>query len=103
LKNVSDELLVDLLRSWEQWTGEGKTFYTEIGVSGEQCGPLLSRAKKLVRSGKYAESEFKEVKVVPDAPPLSSCGCTIELAWDQGKVIRFSAVDQLVDFLKKAA
>jgi len=103
LKNVSDELLIDILRAWEAWPGTSKDFYVSLGVSWKQMAKLMGKAKRLHREGRFPESEFKEVKLVPDAPVLSSCGCTIELAWDKGKVIRFSEVDQLVDFLKKAA
>jgi hypothetical protein len=38
LKNVSDELLIDILRSWESWTGNSRDFYTSIGVSWKGCG-----------------------------------------------------------------
>ena len=103
LKNVSDELLIDILRAWEAWPGNSKDFYTSLGVSWKQMAKLMGKAKKLHREGRFPESEFKEVKLISDSPMVSACGCTIELALDTGKVIRFSAVDQLVDFLKKAA
>ena len=47
------------------------------------------------------ERGFKEVKV--EAVPESSFSECITLKWDQGRVIRFRRVDQLVEFLKKVA
>ena len=41
LKNVSDELLVDILRAWEIWPGNAKDFYTSIGVSWKQMAKLM--------------------------------------------------------------
>lgn len=102
LKNVSDELLIDILRAWESWPGNAKDFYTSIGASWKQMAKLMGKAKKLHREGRFPESEFKEVKVLDSA--LAGVPCTgIELVWDQGKLIRFVAVEQLVDFLKKVA
>lgn len=106
LKNVNDELLIDILRSWESWPGTLKDFYGSIGVSPNQMAKLMGRAKKLKREGNYPEEAFKEIKIEGAAGSPGSLGepCTgIELSWDAGKVIRFSQVEQLVDFLKKVA
>ena len=48
-------------------------------------------------------SEFKEVRL--ESTPVATSGgdYSIELVWDNGKVIRFGGVDLIVDFLKKAA
>lgn len=102
LKNVSDELLIDILRAWEQWPGNAKDFYTSIGVSFKQMAKLMGKAKKLQREGHVVEeSEFKELKLESN---MSSNPCQgIELTWENGKLIRFVRVDELVDFLKKAA
>ena len=103
LKNVSDELLIDILRAWESWPGNAKDFYTSIGANWSQMAKLMGKAKKLHREGRFPESEFKEVKIEPGmALPGGPC-IGIELVWDQGKLIRFAAVEQLVDFLKKVA
>ena len=104
LKNVSDELLGDILRAWESWPGNSKDFYTSIGVSFKQMAKLMGKAKKLHREGRFPEGEFKEVTVAAGpATSFSEGGCVIELTWDQGKLIRFCQVEQLVDFLKKVA
>ena len=103
LKNVSDELLIDILRAWEQWPGNAKDFYTSIGVSFKQMAKLMGKAKKMQREGRFPESEFKEVKVYGGDVALPGGPCTgIELLWD-AKVIRFPGVEPLIEFLKKVA
>jgi hypothetical protein len=62
---------------------------------------FLGRAKKLKREGHFDGGEFKEIHVEGSSPASSGCG--IEVVWEAGKVIRFSQVEQLVDFLKKVA
>jgi hypothetical protein len=104
LKNVTDELLRDLLHAWESWQGTPKEFYRSIGVSQAQMAKLMGKAKKLKREGIIPENNFKEIQVEPDHFPLSeSCPACVELVWDGGKIIRFSQVELLVEFLKKAA
>lgn len=101
LKNVSDELLIDLLRAWESWTGKAKEFYGGLGVSKQAMATLIRKAKKLSRDG--AGGEFKEVNIASILGPAPSTIVAIEVTWDNGKVIRFPSVDQLIDFLKKVA
>lgn len=104
LRNVSDEVLFDVLRAWEAWPGKTKDFYTSIGVSWKQMAKLMGKAKKMQREGHFPESEFKEVKVLGGEAVLTGRPCTgIELQWDGGKVIRFPCVEPLIDFLKKVA
>ena len=102
LRNVSDELLLEILRAWESWTGKAKGFYGGLGVCKQTMANMIKKAKKLSRTG--AAGEFREVSV--DSILGSAVGPgnpSIELCWDQGKVIRFPNVDQLVDFLRKVA
>lgn len=101
LVGVSSDVLYELLRAWEAWTGKPKDFYSSIGVSSNQIAFLLGKAKKMAREGKFPAEEFREIQL--SAATASSGGCAIELAWGDGKVIRFGQVDLLVDFLKKAA
>src|SRR3989338_6073430 len=101
VRKVSDELLLELLDAWEQWTGPAKGFYTALGVSAKGISSIIGKAKKLKREG-FPAADFKEIKVADGvvAGGLSPCS-GIEVAWDNGKLIRFTEVDQLVDFLKK--
>ena len=104
LKRVSDEVIIDVLRAWENWSGTTAELYRELGLSRMQMVTLLKKAKKLVKNGMAPEEEFKQIEVKPPESTFSSqCGTAIELSWDCGKVIRFPEVDLLVDFLKKAA
>jgi len=105
LVGVTPEVLHDLLRAWEGWTGKSSEFYRSIGVSQKQIAFLLGKAKKLAREGGFPAEEFKEIQLpgIGDSPAASTGGCGIELAWAEGKLIRFGQVDQLIEFLKKAA
>jgi hypothetical protein len=107
LKGVSDDILFELLCAWENWTGTSAEFYRSVGFSFRQMAGLIGKAKKLKREGHFGSSEFKEVKVnlPPEAAPMSAPGsCAVaEIVWHNGQIIRFAAVDQLLDFLKKSA
>ncbi len=101
---TEDDLLMEILRAWEQWTGPTSGFYTAIGVSQKGMASIIGKAKKLRREGHFPAEEFKEIKVDPTSGTGFNGGpCGIEMSWDNGKVIRFSEVSQLVDFLKKVA
>ena len=93
-----------MLRAWENWPGSAADLYRDLGLSKMQLVTMIQKAKRLVRSGVIAEPDLKEVKIASDlAGPVGVVPCGIELAWDQGKVIRFGQVELLVDFLKKVA
>lgn len=102
LKNVSDDLLMEILDSWECWEGSSRSFYTAIGTDYRKMASLMGRAKRLKQEG-YMASEFQEVSLEPAPITTSGGDYSIELVWDNGKVIRFGGVDLVVDFLKKAA
>jgi hypothetical protein len=103
---ITDEsLLMEILLAWEQWTGPMKGFYQAIGVSSKGMASVIGRAKRLRREGHFPADEFKEVKIEGSAGvPAGAVPCMgIELDLKDGKVIRFPQVDQLLEFLKKAA
>lgn len=96
-------LLMDILTAWEQWTGPAKDFYRAIGVSQTGMASIIGRAKKLRREGHFPADDFKEIKVAESiASQLPPCS-GIEVAWENGRLIRFAQVEQLIDFLKKVA
>jgi hypothetical protein len=100
---TSDELLMEILLAWEQWTGPASGFYKALGVSQKGISSIIGRAKRLRREGFPVES-FKEINITDSVPSFTGSPCLgIEIAWDNGKLIRFQQVDQLVDFLKKVA
>ena len=99
LSKVDDEVVMEVLRSWEQWHGSTKDLYRELGLSKMQLVTMIQKAKKLVKNGAVTSGNFKEIKV---NPPTADTGDKIELVWDNGRQIRFSAVSQLLEFLKQA-
>lgn len=104
LTKVSDDLVMEILHAWEQWTGPSKGFYSAIGVNQHKMATIIGKAKKLKREGHFPAEEFKEIKLDQVVSSFSTNPCIgIELTWDQGKVIRFPEVSQLIDFLKKTA
>lgn len=104
ITRVPDELLVDVLIAWEQWTGPSSGFYAALGADHRKMAGLIGRAKKLKRQGFFPEEAFKEIKISDPlaAPAVSPCQ-GIEIVWDNGKLIRFQQVEYLIDFLKKVA
>ena len=103
---TDDSLLMEILSGWEQWTGPGKDFYRAIGVSPKGMASIIGKAKKMRREGHFPAESFKEIKIEGSGtpPPGLSGPCTgIELCWNEGKIIRFPQVDQLLEFLKKVA
>jgi len=98
---TDDHLLLEILSEWEKWTGPADGFYKSIGISQKGISSIIGRAKKLRREG-FPAQDFKEIKIIDSGSALGPCQ-GIEIAWDHGKLIRFSQVDQLVDFLKKVA
>jgi hypothetical protein len=106
LRNVSEEVLYEVIVAWENWNGTAAEFYRSIGFTPKQMASLIGKAKKLKRQGYYGDGDFKKVQVEGLTPTSTSTGepCIgIEVTWHGGKVIRFAQVDMLVDFLKKAS
>lgn len=102
LHRVSSEVVMEVLRAWESWVGSSADFYKEIGLKKYQLATLIREGKKLVKSGKVTESEFKEMSL----PLAGGAGsglvqCGMELQVDANRVIRFGQVDQLLEFLRK--
>ena len=107
VKINDDSLLMEILFSWEQWTGASKDFYKAIGVSQTGMASIIGRAKKLRREGHFPAEDFKEIKMENSPSNLVSLQAGpclgVEIVWDNGKLIRFQQVEQLIDFLKKVA
>lgn len=107
LKNVSDDILYEVLVAWENWTGPSAEFYKSLGFSHSQMAGIIGKAKKLKREGRFGTSEFRQVQVdLPSNYGVSLPGgpcAAVEVVWTNGQVIRFSGVDYLIDFLKKSA
>jgi hypothetical protein len=102
VRNVSDDLLLEVLGVWEVFPGSAKDFYRGIGVSKTGIASILGKAKRLKRDGGI--SPFSEVKIegLTDSPNSLSMPCDIEVQ-DNNKIIRFRKVDLLIEYLKKVA
>ena len=107
LTRIPDDILIEVLQTWEQWSGTSTDMAKELGVTMRQLVILVEKAKKVIRDGGYPMSDFKEVKVESSPSNLVSLHggpCMgVEIMWDNGKLIRFQQVEQLIDFLKKVA
>ena len=103
LSKVSDDVVMEVLRAWENCLGTAADLYRDLGLSKMQMVTMIQKAKRRVKSGAVTEGEFKEIQtgMAPGASLVANG--SIELAWDQGKIIRFAQVEQLIDFLKKVA
>jgi len=101
-RNVSDELLLEVLSVWEVFPGTAKDFYRGIGISEKGMGSILGKAKRLKREG--ASMPFSEVKIEgqTESPTDLNFSCDIELQ-EKNKIIRFRKVDLLIEYLKKAS
>src|SRR5687767_10087807 len=86
LKNVPEELLIAVLRSWEAYTKPMTEFGKEVGLRHTQLGPLIQRARQCAKNSVQGAEDFTEIKVVESPPGVEGA---IELSWDGGKVIRF--------------
>jgi hypothetical protein len=106
VRGVSDEVLLEMLHAWEQWVGPAQDFARAIGLNRKAIPKLIGKAKKLKREG-FPGGDFKELRVeesVATSGGGSGNPCSgIELGLPDGKLIRFPQVDQLLEFLKKAA
>lgn len=107
---ISDEVIIDVLRAWEQWPGTTADFYRDLGIRKGQCSSIIKKAKKLVKSGIFPESDFKEIIVEDNVSQTTQCppvsGCNIELVY-KNNIIKFGDHKLLINFLnevdKKAA
>ena len=102
IRNVSDDLLLEILAAWEQWTGTSQAFYKGLGSNFKSMASMMGKAKKLKREGHNLS--FKEISVegITHTDNPSSIICDIELC-EQNKIIRFRKVDLLIEYLKKVA
>jgi hypothetical protein len=99
LTRVEDEVVMDVLRTWEQWQGSSADLYRELGLSKMQLVTMIQKGKRLVKKGVVSGSDFKEIKISGVASETSSD--KIELSWEGGRTIRFSTVSQLLEFLDR--
>ena len=102
IRNVSDDLLLEVLAAWENWTGTSKHFYTGIGSSKTGISSMIGKAKRLKRNGVGISFQEIQIEGMTDTSSPSPINCDIEVQ-DKNKIIRFRKVDLLIEYLKKAA
>ena len=100
---TDDQLYMEILQSWEQWKGTSKDFFRAIGVSKSGLAAIIGKAKRMRREGHFPVEEFKEIRVAEMGSAVIGPCSGVEIVWDNGKLIRFQQVEQLIDFLKKVA
>ncbi|MBY0385858.1 hypothetical protein K2X05_11935 [bacterium] len=107
LKGMSNEVVLDVLQIWQNWQGSTADLYRDLELSKGQMSALIRAGKKLIKNGYVVDNDFKEIKVQESPSNLVSLisgPCSgVEILWDNGKLIRFQQVEQLIDFLKKVA
>jgi hypothetical protein len=95
---VSDDLLLEILTAWENWSGSAKEFYRGIGSNQKKMARMLGKAKQLKRDGHVMP--FQELKFEGAESPTSSCNIEIH---ENNKVIKFAKVDLLIEYMKKVS
>lgn len=104
LQGVGREVVLEVLRAWESWPGNSAEFYRELGLKKHQLSALIREGKKVVKSGAVTESEFREIGVSAGGlVPTGVSGSGIEIQVEGNRVLRFFAVDQVLEFLKKTS
>ena len=99
---VSDELLLEILCAWENWTGSARDFYRALGSNQKKMARMIGKAKQLKRDGHSMPFQELTIDGVTDAVTTAPLTCDIEVQ-EQNKLIRFRKVDLLVEYLKKVA
>lgn len=105
ISGVPDEVLGEVLHAWEQWNGTAKKFGKALGITPRQAVILIEKAKERIRQGVELKpkADFQEI-ALSNGPPASSVqGPIMEVVWDNRRLIRFSQLQQLVDFMKAVA
>ncbi len=101
LRNVSDDVLADVIYAWENWTGTSSAFYSAIGVDCRKAASMIGKAKRLKREGAFSAGDFTELKIDHKVETASILPCTgIEIVWNNRHIIRFQQVSHLISFLR---
>ena len=62
---------------------------------------MIQKGKRLIKNGIVTESEFKELSMPPSA--AISGAAPIEMRLENGRVVSFSQVETLIEFMKKSS
>ena len=101
-KNIKSELLIELLRAWEEYTGSSTELAKQLGMKPHQLSRQIREARKAAARNDAIDPAFQEIQI-PEPSGGNSGGSGIEMTWGGDKVVKFPNVDCLVEFLRKAA
>lgn len=103
-KNIKGELLVELLRVWEEHTGPSTELARQLGMKPNQLNRQIREARKAAARSDVIDPAFQALQI-PESLEGGSAGTgtVIEMSWGGDKVVKFPNVDCLVEFLRKAA
>ena len=90
-KNIKSELLVELLRAWEEHTGSSTELAKQLGMKRNQLARQIREARKAAARNAI-DPAFQEIQI-PEPSGGSSGGTGIELSWGGGRVVKFPNVD----------
>jgi len=96
LHGLPDELVIDIIKTWERWPSTAKSFYSSIAIKKEQMAFILKKGKRILKEGKHKMGPFTAVEV--KTPSIAKAPIVLNL--DKNKTLRFYQVDQLMEFLK---
>jgi hypothetical protein len=100
LSKVDDEVVLDVLRAWENWQGSTADLYRELGLSKMQLVIMIKKGKKLVKKGAGSGGSFKEISISAPSGGSPAAGYAIEVSLEDGRLVRFREVSRLIEFLK---
>lgn len=101
-KNIKSELLVELLRMWEEHRGPSTVLAKQLGMTAGQLARQIREARKAANLTDAIDPAFEALQV-QSSPEGAASISEIVLSWGGDKVVKFPNVDLLVDFLRKAA
>jgi hypothetical protein len=101
-KNIKSELLVELLRAWEEHRGPSTVLAKQLGMKAGQLARQIREARKAATRGEAIDPAFQALQMQSSGESPSGAS-EIVLSWGGDKVVKFPNVDLLVDFLRKAA
>lgn len=101
-KNIKSDLLVELLRAWEEHKGPSTALARQVGMKPGQLARQIREARKAAVLGDAIDPAFQALQLHPSAEGAPA-ELGIALTWGGDKVVKFPNVDLLVEFLRKAA
>jgi hypothetical protein len=101
-KNIKSELLVELLRVWEEHTGSSTELARQLGMKPNQLARQIREARKAAVRSDAIDPAFQALQI-SESLEGGSTGTVIEMSWGGDKIVKFPNVDCLVEFLRKAA